>query len=167
MSSLFRRVSLLFVAAAMLLSGPAFADEATKKSLQEMYTSFLKAEGYIGKIDKDGDVTFKREGKNYFIRVNDDDSKFFRLVFPAFWKIEDPAENLRALAAAEESNRKSKVSKVFLVNGNTWASIELFVDKPEDFKKIFSRSLSALQNGVANYVKAMRASKKGEGKATK
>ena len=132
----------------------------TTAEMQSLYSDYLKAEGYMPSLDADGDVKFKREGRSYVIAVDAEDPEFFRLVFPAFWEIESPDERRRALAAAEVSNRKSKVAKVFIVKEYAWASIEIFVNKPEDFSGIFPRCVSALLNGVSNYVEAMRASDK-------
>ncbi|MBN2199503.1 MAG: hypothetical protein JW747_06585 [Candidatus Aminicenantes bacterium] len=150
----------LALSAAMILplrgSQEAVAESVGKAELQKMYMDYLTEEGYKPEIDEDGDVRFKREGRNYFIQVDDKDLEFFRLVFPNFWPIESEEERTQVLAAADVSNAKSKVAKVYTVRDNIWASIEIFVAKPEHFKDVFKRSISALENGVANFVNKMR-----------
>lgn len=150
----------LALSAAMILplrgSQEAATESVSKAELQSLYMEFLTEEGYKPEIDSDGDVQFKHEGRNYFIQVDENDLEFFRLVFPNFWEIESEEERVQVLAAADVSNAKSKVSKVFTVRDNTWASIEIFVSKPELFKGVFKRSMSALQNGVANFVNKMK-----------
>lgn len=128
----------------------------TKEELQKLYTDFLTAEGFRSEVDEDGDVVFKREGKTYFIGVDAEDPQFFRVVYPNFWEIESFEEHVRVLIAADVSNNRSKVSKVFIVEENTWGSVELFVERPEDFKAVFYRCLAAVDNGVKNFVAHMR-----------
>lgn len=128
----------------------------SKTELQRMYTDYLTEEGYKPSIDEDGDVVFKREGRSYFISVSENDPEYFRVVLPNFWSIESEEERAKVLAAASWSNYRSKVSKVYTVKDNTWASVELFVKDPKDFKKLFARSMSALSNGAETFTKKMR-----------
>lgn len=136
-------------------------DERTssKAELQRLYKDFLTEEGYKPELDSDGDVRFKREGKTYVIIIDAKDPEFFRLVLPNIWEIESEAERVQVLVAADASNAKSKVSKVCTMGDNVWVSIELFVGQPEDFKKVFTRALGALDNGVINFVVKMKESK--------
>ena len=136
-------------------------DKAISKKMspkQDMYFKYLQGEGYVPTLDKDGDIVFKKEGRTYILFSSEDDAQFFRLVFPGFWEIESPEEGLRAEAAAGVANRDAKVAKITIVGKNTWGSIELFFEKPEQFKPVFERSMSALSTAVDVYVKEMRAS---------
>ncbi|MEL6348626.1 MAG: hypothetical protein AAFV53_36315, partial [Myxococcota bacterium] len=135
------------------MSGPA-----------ELYENFLKAEGYIPQVDGDGDVVFKKEGTTFFIDIAENDPEYFRIVCPNFWSIDNEEERARALHSSSRATARGKVAKVFLVRDNTWASVEQFVAQPEDFKGIFDRSMSALQNGIGLFVEEMRkANGEGEG----
>lgn len=98
----------------------------TKQERSEMYRKYLTEEGYAPKIDDDGDVRFKYEGRYYFIAVDENDEEFFQLVFPNFWTIESDAERDKVAKAAIQATAKTKVAKVFPVNDNTWALIEMF-----------------------------------------
>lgn len=129
---------------------------ASKAELQRMYKAYLADEGYKPSIDEDGDVRFKREGNNYFIAVSEDDPEFFSVVLPNIWPIENDKERSQVLVAADASNAKSKVTKVFIVKNDVWVSVELFVKRPEDFKAVFERAMSALDNGTDNFVAKMR-----------
>ncbi|AGX87737.1 T3SS (YopN, CesT) and YbjN peptide-binding chaperone 1 [Candidatus Symbiobacter mobilis] len=128
----------------------------TKTELQRLYMDYLSSEGYKPDIDSDGDVRFKHEGKTYFIDVSERDPEFFRIVLANVWRIDDEQERSQVLAAADKSNALSKVTKVFTVNDRVWVSIELFVAHPEDFRPLFSRAMSALDNGLGNFVTALR-----------
>ena len=128
----------------------------TKQERAEMYRGFLAEEGYVPKIDGDGDVTFKYEGGGYFIGVDEKDEEFFRLVFPSFWSIESEVEREKVAKAALQATAETKVAKVFPVRDNTWASIEMFCSPPEAFKAVFRRSLSALQASVESFREGMQ-----------
>jgi hypothetical protein len=129
----------------------------SKAQLQRLYTDYLSEEGYRPEVDSDGDVRFKREGRLYFIGVSEEDPEFFRVVLANIWPIESEKERAQVLVAADESNAKSKVAKVYTVRDNVWVCVELFVARPEDFKGVFRRAMSALDNGVAIFVEKMKA----------
>jgi hypothetical protein len=120
-----------------------------------MYREFLSEEGYAPKIDGDGDVIFKYEGKTYLIIVEDRDEEFFRLVYPYFWPIESNAERAKVVEAALHATAQTKVVKVFPVKDDTWAAIEMFCSPPQAFKAVFRRSLSALRAGVEAFREKM------------
>jgi hypothetical protein len=136
--------------------GQKKAKELTEKDLQKMYMEFLTADGYRPEVDSDGDVQFKEEGKTYFIDVSADDQEYFRIVLANIWPIESEEERLRVLQACDYANATAKVCKAYTVRDNVWVGIEVFVAKPEDFKGVFKRSMSALRNGTMLFVKKMR-----------
>ena len=150
------KACLLATFSALVFAANAGAAQDEGTELQRLYQTYLADEGYRPSIDADGDVRFKREGNNYFIAVSDDDPEFFTVVLPNIWPIDDDAERTRVLAAADASNAKSKVSKVYTVKDDVWVSVELFVKRPEDFKGVFERAMSALDNGTDNFVSKMR-----------
>lgn len=125
-------------------------------NIQQMYIDFLRNDGYKPEVDKDGDIVFRRNGKSYIIMIDPRDPQFFRLALPNVWEIENSNERATAYLAANESNHKSKVSKVVVTASNVWVNIEIFVARPEDFKGIFERALDALDNGLNNFVAEMR-----------
>lgn len=127
-----------------------------KRELADMYVRFLQGEGYHPELDKDGDVVFKSEGKVYLIIADEKDATYFRLIFPNFWSIDSDTERQKVLVAADYATGRTKVAKVHTVQDNVWASTEMFFGKPEQFKEIFSRAMSALQASVANFVEKMK-----------
>lgn len=122
----------------------------------ELYLEFLKEEGYLPRFDDDGDIVFKAEGVSYLLFASEDDREYFRLALPFFWKIDDAAERQRVLEAAAQVNAELKVVKVYPVEDNTWASIELLFDQPEQFKPIFKRALRVLRHGADRFAEIMR-----------
>ena len=137
----------------------AHAEEPRKYSeseLQSLYTSFLSAEGYQPTVDKDGDVQFKKEGRKYFIEVNEKDPECFRVVFAGFWQIENESERQQVLEAANHATAMTKAAKVYIVKDHVWASVEVFVPTPEDFKPVFSGTMSCIECGVGTFAEKMR-----------
>lgn len=80
---------------------------------------------------------------------------FFRLVYPGFWPIESQAERIKVEKAALEATGGTKVAKVFTVDDNVWATLELFCASPEAVKPVFSRALSALRSAVNRFREEM------------
>ncbi len=149
----------LLMAAFVLISMPSMAQKGgqmSKAELQKLYTGFLDKEGYKPEVDEDGDVRFKREGKTYFINVDVDDAICFRLVLANIWPIESEEERLQVRVAMDHCNGMAKVAKAYMVRDDVWVAIETFIAKPEDFKVIFDRSLSALDHGVGLFATRMR-----------
>lgn len=120
-------------------------------SKAEMYAEFLKSEGYSPTIDSDGDVVFKYEGRTYLLYGNESDPQFFRIAFPNFWAIESAEERRRVERACLEVTANMKVVKVYPVDDDTWASVELLVDPPEAFRAVFRRSLVLLQEAAHEF----------------
>ena len=125
-----------------------------KLEIQKTYVDYLKEKGYRPKIDSNGDISFKHEGRTYWIDVQSRDTEFFRLILP-LWSISQ-AERVQVLEAASYSNATSKVSKVYIVGKHALASAEIFVAKPEHFQEVFQRMISALNHGLAQFIEKMR-----------
>ena len=131
------------------------ADLTTKEDFQNFYMEYLTAEGYRPEVDSDGDVSFKREGLTYYIIVNEGDAEFFELALPNIHHIESDTDRVDVYAAADYSNAKSKVSKVYMVNDDVWVTAELFVASPGDFKAVFDRVMAAVLNGANNFIEQL------------
>jgi hypothetical protein len=121
----------------------------------ELYVEFLKQEGYLPKVDKDGDVFFKREGFNFFIAVDEKDPCFFQLVLPGLWEIESAAEKEKVQDSINHANLETKTAKGYIVGGKVWVSVEIFVESPEDFRPVFSRCVNSLASWAKKYVDKM------------
>jgi hypothetical protein len=120
------------------------------------FAEFLKAEGYVPTVDTDGDILFKFEGRTYVLLLDDEDTEFFRIVFPNFWEIESDDERRKIEKAALVATSDTKAAKVYPVRDDTWASIEIFAATDEAFQRVFSRSMSALQSVIRNFSEEMK-----------
>lgn len=117
---------------------------------------YLVAENYQPDLAEDGEIIFKHEGGTYVLYPEQDDSEYFRLVFPAFWEIESETERLYALQVMSAINNSHKVLKMYLYNDNIYAAIEMFIDPIENFKNIFDRSMRVLVAGALAFREEMR-----------
>jgi hypothetical protein len=120
------------------------------------FADFLHEEGFRPELrTRDHLVFFKYEGKSYGIELDEQDEQFFRIVFPNFWPIDGEEERWRVLLAADYTNAKLKVAKVFTVEDNVFATIEMFLADPAHFKPVFARTLGALKNAAETFAKKM------------
>lgn len=131
-------------------------EQTTKEISQQAYMKFLEANGYHPELDKDGDVTFKHEGGNYIIQVDENDNVYFRLIYPNFWEIESEEERQEVLIAANVANSDIKCAKVFMLRDNVWAVVEIYLTKPDDYEKLLSRSISSIQSVVGSFRSKMQ-----------
>lgn len=122
----------------------------------DLFLNYLRDEGYVPKLDNDGDVVFKAEGLTLIVFAAEDDEAYFRVVVPNFWNIENEEERDRAIRAANEVTAQMKVGKIQVVNDNVWASVELLLDPIESFAKVFPRCVRILTTSMSEFRDAMQ-----------
>ena len=129
-----------------------------KKAMQDFYLDVIREEGYKGEVDNDGDIHFKFEGMSYFIMVREDDETYYSILFPRFWNLESQDEKMKALIVCNSLNSQYKCGKLFAVGEleSVSASIQLFLNDINDFKKFFSRILGILKGMVDEFVVEMK-----------
>ena len=135
---------------------PGLQAQWTAAKLQTMYIDYLEGEGLTGKVDGDGDVQFTYEDRTYFIEVNEDDDEFFRVVLPNIWPIESISEGVKVVQACDAVNRSMKCTKAYTTNDDVWIAVELFVGRPDAFKTVLHRCLTAINSGVDAFVEEMQ-----------
>jgi len=123
----------------------------------QRFAEFLTAEGYRPSVDGDRFVTFKHEGGFYYVQLDPTDPYYVQLAYPGFWKLAGQEDVRRALAAANSATRSIKAAKVFIKadESDVSASIELFVQTPEQFEAMLPRCLACLQSAVGRFVREM------------
>jgi hypothetical protein len=132
-----------------------------KETLQDMYVTWLNEKGLNPEIDDDGDVkfTYKIEGvaAPFFIMVDEKDTQFFQVSMIGGWNIESEAERQEALLAASYANGANPVGKIFVTRAgdNIWASGQLLLNQPEDFKAVFDRVMESLVQAIIDFVSKM------------
>lgn len=149
--------SSLFAAFLLLSFGLSVsAQTLTKEQLQKMYKEYLANEGFKPEVDADGDVIFKFEGTSYYISVDAEDQEFFRIMSTEVISVKTPEERWKSEVACVYATSKTKVAKAFISSDKVRFSLELFVAKPQDFKGVFIRGMSALQAVRKNFVEKLR-----------
>lgn len=125
-------------------------------SIVEKYAAILSEEGFSASVDAEGDLYFRVEGGHYFLRVNEDDSLSFILLYPNFYAVKSDADRRRALEVASEVNTRTKLVKVFVANNDTQASVEVLLAHETDFRAVFVRALGQLRAGVSRFREIVR-----------
>lgn len=128
------------------MSGPA-----------SLYMDYLTREGYRPSQNGNNLIVFKEEGRMYLIVVDAEDQAYFQLLFPNFWSIDDGSAFAKAVLAASDATRMTKVAKVYVRDDgkDVTAAIEVFFDRPQDFAPVFRRSLAAIKSAVKTFVEKM------------
>lgn len=133
--------------------GTAKAQTYTKQQLQEIYSSHLVNEGFRPKVDNDGDISFRSEGRTFWILLDEDDPTFFIMLFMGFIQEDkSPQMRLRRLEGCNIANHKIKVIKCSLdKEGDPIFAAEMFLTDPGDFKTNISRLLRAIESSYKEY----------------
>jgi hypothetical protein len=145
----------------MLLCANYAGAQMTKLDLQQMYFAYLKDEGYLPVIDKDGDITFKAEGKALLISVDVEDQECFRISQLASYdeNIDSVATKLKMYKAASLANSTTKIAKVSIIQHDelfvVMIEAQILVEKPADFKLHFKRMINTMVTARRSFIEAM------------
>jgi hypothetical protein len=122
----------------------------------ERYLTFLAEEGYRPRINANGNVSFKCEGRPCVITIDEKEEEYFYLIYPNFWRIESDEELAQVKEAGLAVIAEIKAVKIYPVGGtNTYATVEQFCFPTQTFKDVFDRCLRALRAGVEKFVAKM------------
>ncbi len=104
---------------------------------------WLEGEGFRARLDEDGDIHLRHEGRDVFVVFDAHDPSYVRVIAPEFWKCDDAAEQrFFALTVANRLNASLKVAKISLrSDGATGVAVELFVNGPEALRDVLPRCL--------------------------
>jgi hypothetical protein len=153
----FMKGKIFFLAVGLMLAlAPVLSAQMTRSQLQQMYVTYLTEEGYQPEVDSDGDVTFKAEGRFFYISVDENDLEVFTIVYPYFWEIESESERNEALLAASNANRTTKIAKIYLTDDDTSIRGQTYLTKPDDFALFFRRMIDAMMMVRRKFVDEMR-----------
>lgn len=103
-------------------------------------------------------MVFKREGRVYYVSIDERDPSYFRLIFPNFWSIDDEEELTRALRIANEVNSEIKVGFIVVRKMNVWAVAESYMAEDPELGAWFMRTLELVFAATRKFVELMRAS---------
>ena len=119
--------------------------------LRNEIKSFLQQEGFVPSIDSDGDVTFKSEGRNYWITVSSEDEvPMYTSLNIGFNKPSGYPSDALKMAAAELNYYKGV--KVLCYEDQIAVSAELYVMEAEQFKYAFYTMLKQVKSVAGIYL---------------
>jgi hypothetical protein len=126
--------------------------------IRDLHVGFLAEQGVRPKVDDEGDIHFRYEGRHHFI-METQDEQYFHLLFPNFFPLAGETEVAAAALAASTALRATKVAKVYLdpALDNVSASVELLVAQPADVHAHFLRCLGILGTATGKFLEEMSA----------
>ena len=107
---------------------------------------WLESEGFRTRVDDDGDIHLRHEGRDVFVVFDADDPAYVRVIAPEFWRCDDEAEQrFFALTVANRLNASLKVAKISLrSDGAAYVAVELFLDGLEALRAVLPRCLDLI-----------------------
>lgn len=150
-----KKITLCFMVM-VCLGATVFAQSNTlsgsQLALRNNIQSFLKTEGFQPTIDDDGDIKFKRQGYNYYVKIYpaDDDPMFVQ--FSIYFNYSDDITRTKIILFNSEHNYK--MCKVFPANEYYVIRSELYLTKSSSFTDIFYKILSVM-DGLRDEIKKL------------
>jgi hypothetical protein len=138
-----KKKTMCFIIVLTLLGLSCLSAQMTKPQLQEMYVSWLRAEGYNPSVDSDGDVNFTAQGQRFYIDVMADDLQAFRIVLSDL--VPMGSDRLKALETAASEIATTKAVSFNLASNNRLAiNSFILIARPEDFKTHLKRMVDSI-----------------------
>ena len=119
---------------------------------QQLYTDFLKKEGYVPEALESGDIQFKFQGETFVITSAEDDANYFKLSYYHAW---DPSATAKVWPLLNELNAKFKVVKVSVLDNVICLTTETLLKDPADFEALFTRCLHIVTSGKNHLAAAL------------
>lgn len=156
-----KRILLTFIFLGLFASiANAQSLNATQTKLRNEIKSFLQEEGFMPSINKDGDISFKKEGKQYWVSVsNEDTNPMFVSIGAGFNKPEEYSLST-VMSAAADLNLVKGV-KVLCGEDSFVIQGELFLGNAEQFKYAFYKILSQIESVVYLFDEACKNNQSG------
>lgn len=119
----------------------------------DLYSEFLRREGYVPENEANGDVRFKAQGETYVVTAAEDDPNYFKLSYFHRWSPEQTDVSWRLINAL---NAHLKVVKIAALQDVLCITTETFLKSPEDFSDLFPRCLNLIQVAKANLASGLQ-----------
>lgn len=127
---------------------PSSAPTAGGNQLQERVLAALQDEGFRPEVDADGDVSYKVEGQQLFVRCVDGEPAMMRVF--GQWQITDdlPQDITKQLLAANDVSLSLNIVKTGLANGNLIVTGEHLVSPSDDVKVLVQSTTQMVLTAV-------------------
>ncbi|WP_181445488.1 hypothetical protein [Flexivirga caeni] len=116
--------------------------------LQQRVLEALQSEGFRPEVDADGDVSYKVEGQQLFVRCVDGEPAMMRVF--GQWQITDdlPQDITKQLLAANDVSLSLNIVKTGLANGNLIVTGEHLVSGADDVKALVQSTTQMVLTAV-------------------
>ena len=113
---------------------------------RDLVVNFLREEGFCPKVDEDGDVFFKCEGRNFLYFGNTEDNDFFQLAMPGIFDVTEDNREM-VLEACNAVAREIKVAKCVVIDQQNavWLFCEMLLDHTPNMEDLVPHALNILQ----------------------
>lgn len=138
--------------------GAASAPPPQPPSPAQPMLEWLESEGFRARIDDDGDLHLRHEGRNLFIVFDANDPTYIRVLAPAFWRCaDDPEQRFLALTVANRLNGALKAAKLSLrSDGAAYVAVELFLDGLDALRAVLPRCLDLIGTATWEFRERMK-----------
>lgn len=119
---------------------------------RNLVVDFLREEGFCPKVDDEGDVIFKCEGRTFIYFGNTEDNEFFQLALPAIFDVTEDNREM-VLEACNEVTRQIKVAKSVIIDGRNevWLFCEMLLDHTPNVEDIVPRAIAILHGAQQEF----------------
>lgn len=141
---------LIFLLPIALLTFAQKQFNESQLNLRSNIEMFLREEGFMPTLDKDGDIQFKKEGETYYVIVNSNDTSPFYVTISKYYNYGGNYTRQNISKNLETFNLKKAV-KVLLYEKTYVYQAEMYTVNAEYFKYVFyklMKQLDALQDEV-------------------
>ena len=127
---------------------PASSAPSGDNQLQQRVLDALQSEGFRPEVDADGDVSYKVEGQQLFVRCVDGEPAMMRVF--GQWQITDdlPQDITKQLLAANDVSLSLNIVKTGLANGNLIVTGEHLVSDADDVKTLVQSTTQMVLTAV-------------------
>ena len=127
-----------------MITVSAHADlNAGQIKLRNEIKNFLQEEGYVPSIDQDGDITFKYEGKTYYIQIDDSDTSPYYICIFRSHSYSEAYTKEKLLRVVGETNFKKGV-KLLCFSKTYQYRAEMYLTSSENFMYVCHKLLDQI-----------------------
>ncbi|MBP3763534.1 MAG: hypothetical protein J6I49_06635 [Bacteroidales bacterium] len=139
---------ILFLALAVMSAAGAFCQKNfnyEQRTLRDEIFQFVRNEGYSPSIDSDGDITFKKEGRSYWVVIDARDTSPMYVCLMQTFTYGSPYTRVNLNAVMGDVSR-NKMVKIELYDSNFALTADLYLTDSKAFTSIFSKAMSQIDN---------------------
>ena len=131
------------------------AQPRTEQTARQEAMDFLREEGYLPKLDEDGEIFFKIQGANYFVLLESQSDGSVYLNFMTLYGTDQPYEKI--LEGCNSMNEQKRVTKFIALkeeDGSTAYRItyESFCNPEDDFTQLLHDAIALLPECVSEFI---------------